>query len=134
MKYYKDDGEGKPTYYSLPVPGSQEAIRRLSYWYEIVVVSSVSGDSCGLVNKFLDYYFPGIPDFVFTSNKALVSGDVMIDDSMKNLYSTQCPIKILFHDKPQVEQLYIQFSRWSDVADYLIEIAKAYEKAISAKQ
>lgn len=125
---YTDPETQEVRFFSQPFPGSQEAIRCLSDYYEIVLVSSLHPSNVEEAGKFLGYYFPEIDplNYVFTGNKSLVSGDVMIDDGEGNLYSTQCPIKILFSAKPQVKQNYIQFKHWAKLADYLIEIAQAY--------
>lgn len=120
------DANGNRVRYSKPYPGSQEAIRELSNYYEIVVVSSMMAEAIPSTAKFLEYYFPEIDynNWVFTSNKYLVCGDVMVDDGESNLRTSTCPIKILFNYKPQFE--YIQFKQWDKLANYLIEIAEAY--------
>lgn len=131
---YTDPETQEVRFYSQPFPGSQEAIRRLSYYYNIVLVSSLVPSAVEDASRFLEYYFPDIDpiNYVFTGNKSLVSGDVMVDDGESNLYSTQCPIKILFRAKPQVHQNYIQFKHWAKLADYLVEIAVAYAEIINA--
>lgn len=120
------DAKGNRSRYSKPYPGSQVAIKTLSNYYEIVLVSSMIPEAIAGTAKFLDYYFPQIDynNWVFTSNKYLVCGDVMVDDSESNLKTSTCPIKILFGYRSQPE--YIQFKQWDKLTTYLIEIAEAY--------
>lgn len=104
---------------SAPVVGSVKAITQLAEHYNIVLVS---GDifSGYTINRFISSYFPDIIDVVLTNNKSLVCGDIMIDDSVENVYETRCPVKILFGSNRQYSQ-FICFDTWEEIADYLLQ-------------
>lgn len=104
---------------SVPVVGSVKAIAQLAEHYNVVLVSSAIFGGF-TVDQFLRSYFPDIVDVVFTNNKSLVCGDIMIDDIVVNLYETRCPVKILFASNRKCAE-FICLDTWEEIAHYLLQ-------------
>lgn len=83
------------------MPGAKEGIKTLlSLGHEIYIVTSAHPDTIKWKAEWLQRELPEIPwsHVVVASNKSLVTGDVLVDDGLHNLYSGDY-IKVLF-DKP----------------------------------
>lgn len=103
---------------SVPVAGSVRAIAQLAEQYALVIVSSdIRGGND--IDYFICKYFPDIEDVVLTTNKDLVCGDIMIDDSAPNLVNTRCPVKILFGSSRKYAD-FICFDTWEEISHYLL--------------
>jgi len=87
------------------LPGAIETIEQLSEYYDIFICSSCvnpfypleSGEIFKNKFNFLVEYLPFInpENFIFTTSKQLIKGDIIIDDVMSHL-SSDIEIKILF--------------------------------------
>jgi len=71
------------------MPGSQEALRRLSARYEIFIATQAMSipNSFGSKYRWLQRHFPFIPyaHYVFCGDKSILRAEYLIDDLPKNL-------------------------------------------------
>jgi len=71
------------------MPGSMEGLRYLNHKYKVLIVSSAMEFPNSLIEKreWLGEFYPFISwkQIVFCGDKAVVKGDIMIDDHPKNL-------------------------------------------------
>ncbi|MDC6267257.1 5' nucleotidase, NT5C type [Lysinibacillus fusiformis] len=107
-----------------PIEGSQDGVRMLQEKYDvyIVTVSTTHKDSLIAKIEWLEEYFPFIKKekIVLLGDKSIVRGDIIIDDSIKNLERFDGR-KILFNSCHN--QGNVQFERvngWSEILDRLL--------------
>lgn len=75
---------------SIPVmAGSQQGLKKLNEYYDIIVISMATEFPVSLTDKqlWLNEHFPFITwkQIVFCGSKSLIQADIMIDDHLKNL-------------------------------------------------
>ncbi|OBG93863.1 hypothetical protein A9X05_09175 [Mycobacterium sp. E3298] len=116
---YLDDPE---FFESLPlIEGSIEAVRELSYTYEIFVVTApYNPNNVEPKSNWLKKYFPFIKEdnYVFTRNKSIVNADWLIDDKPGNFEGFIG--KALLFDAPhnRTETRYRRMRNWTEVLNY----------------
>lgn len=101
------------------IPGAQEAVQQLiDAGHELAVVTAAGNIGAMIENKikWLKTHFPMIPaeNFVFTNNKGLVSGDLLIDDGPHNL--ELFPNLSLMFDAPhnRTEERFLRVHNWDE--------------------
>jgi len=105
------------------MPGSQSVIKELNQLYEIFIVSAAMEFPQSLSEKqeWLLQHFPFIhwQQIIFCGSKKPISGDVMIDDHVKNL-SLFNGEKLLFtatHNVDMHDTGYRRVNNWQEVGD-----------------
>lgn len=117
-----------------PLPGAVEAINDLKKNFTIVVVTaSPNAESMGAKAVWCQKHLGlGLHNFMAAKKKYLVQGDVLIDDSPKNIkqYKEHNPTKKVFtiaypynEDCRNIVDLYAQ--SWADTENAWIEIVEA---------
>jgi 5'(3')-deoxyribonucleotidase len=108
------------------IRGSYEALKKLNKKYELFVVSSATEFPQSLNEKYewLADHFPFITwrQMVFCGSKAVVHGDIMIDDHFKNLDNFNGKT-ILFtqpHNAGLPENHHIRVHSWEEILNILL--------------
>jgi 5'(3')-deoxyribonucleotidase len=118
-------------FYSLkPKPGAISAIQSMLHLFEIVIVTSITRspeaakDKVKWIRDYMPFY--ELQDLIMTKRKELVSGDIMIDDSVKNLerwsYANPAGMPVLFaahHNVLQRKDFKHVVHNWNDVLELL---------------
>ena len=107
------------------MPGSQEVVKELNEVFDVFIVSAAMEFPQSLIEKYewLAEHFPFIhwKQIVFCGSKKVVSGDVMIDDHLRNLDSFNGE-KLLFtatHNSHVTG--YKRVNNWAEVSGLLLE-------------
>ena len=107
------------------MPGSIEGLRYLNHKYKVLIVSSAMEFPNSLIEKheWLDEFYPFISwkQIVFCGDKAVVKGDIMIDDHPKNL-DFFTGRKILFtqpHNVLLSNKEYERTDNWAQILEIL---------------
>lgn len=110
----------------LPLQDSQQVMEALNLKYEVFIVSAAVEFPLSLHEKleWLEEHFAFLhwKQFVFCGNKAVVHGDIMIDDLGRNLDSFTGQ-KILFtapHNHHVRQNGYTRVDSWLQVASHLL--------------
>jgi 5'-nucleotidase len=108
------------------IPGSIPALKELNAQYDLFVVSSATEFPQSLQEKYdwLQEHFPFLSwkQMVFCGSKAIIHGDIMIDDHFKNLDSFSGRT-ILFtqpHNDGLPEKNHVRVHSWQEVLDLLV--------------
>ena len=107
------------------MPGSQEVVKELNEWYDLLIVSAAMEFPQSLIEKYdwLGEHFPFIKwqQIIFCGSKKSISGDYMIDDHFKNLGNFEGE-KLLFtatHNFNTHIRGYTRVNNWEDVRNLL---------------
>lgn len=108
------------------VEGAVEALKLLNEQYELFIVSAAMEFPKSLSEKYawLQQHFPFLSwhQFVFCGSKAVVQGDIMVDDHFKNLdnFTGQ---RLLFtqpHNIGQHERGHTRVDTWQEILSILL--------------
>lgn len=123
LKYVTSEG----FFSNAPViEGAIEALKLLNEHYELYIVSAAMEFPKSLPEKYswLQQHFPFLSwhQFVFCGSKAVVQGDIMVDDHFKNLdyFKGQ---RLLFtqpHNTGQDDRGHTRVSSWKEILDILL--------------
>ncbi len=109
-----------------PIEGSVAVLEKLNRNYEVFVVSSATEFllSLGEKMKWLDQHFPYIhwKQIVLCGSKELISGDIMIDDHLRNL-DTFNGKTILFtqpHNANILKTVHSRVDNWMEIEKLLL--------------
>lgn len=108
------------------IPGSREVVRLLNEKYELYVVSSATEFPQSLPEKYdwltEHFAFLGWQQMIFCGTKAIIQGDIMIDDHFKNL-DTFPGKTILFtqpHNEGLPEKRHTRVFSWEEIRKLLL--------------
>ncbi len=108
------------------VPGGRETVQRLSGHFRIHVVSAAMEFPQSLSEKFewLQEHFPFLhwKQFVFCGTKAVVKGDIMVDDLPENLERFTGE-RLLFSQPHNLQfNKFHRLADWKQAEEYLMRI------------
>ena len=109
-----------------PIEKSIEVLKILAVKHKIVIVTKGETNSLSLKSKWIKQYLPFIHNVVYLEqndyNKGLITGDIIIDDKLDCIFSSNCNYKILFGnygwnntDISGDGKDYIRLSEWDKV-------------------
>lgn len=106
------------------IADSQTVVKALNERYEVFIVSAAMEFPQSLIEKYewLEEYFPFLNwrQIAFTGSKALVSGDYMIDDHLKNLDYFDGEKLLFTSPHNALIEKYTRVNNWKEVADILL--------------
>ena len=136
--YYNELGRVNPYEYSIIKPNCKETIEKLCEKYDVYICSAAalkenlkeSGNYFKYKYDYIINNFPFLNPFniIFTNNKPLIKGDILIDDKPANFVGGGFSTKILFtafHNKNLTDedlkkQGLIRVDNWKEIADILL--------------
>ena len=109
------------------IPGSQQALKSLSEFYEIVIASACMQHPNSLNDKlaWLHEHFSFIPyqNIIFCGNKKSIYGDYLVDDHPKHLESFKGS-PLLFEAFHNInESRFSRFKTWTELEAFLMTTA-----------
>ena len=108
------------------VEGAKEALEDLNELHDIIIVSDAQGDESIITGKlrWLHKHLPFIncrEQVIFTANKHLIKGDILIEDGPFILESDD-PIKILIdrpYNKDYIDPRIKRYNTWKEIYEYI---------------
>jgi 5'-nucleotidase len=112
---------------TIPVmPDSQQILRRLNEWHEIIIVSMATEFPESLTDKqlWLNEHYPFIKpkQVIFCGDKSLIPGDIMIDDHFKNLdrFGGETIMFVQPHNVLKDDHSHRKVSSWKEIESLLL--------------
>lgn len=119
------------------LPGAKEAVDILSRYGKIIICTyQRSIDNKLQCVRWLDNHGIQYNGLVFTKDKYLVKGDVMIDDHLDNFWASECGKGVLinmpFNEERDEEEYRMEHTRLRSLTRYnsIYEFAKEFEESI----
>ena len=109
------------------MPGSQEALRRLSARYEIFIATQAMSipNSFGSKYRWLQRHFPFIPyaHYVFCGDKSILRAEYLIDDLPKNLLRFEGQGLLYTAPHNLTASGFTRVNNWEEVTAYFAGLA-----------
>ncbi|GGH75362.1 5'(3')-deoxyribonucleotidase [Filimonas zeae] len=106
------------------IADTQVVVKALNEHHEVFIVSAAMEFPQSLIEKYewLEEHFPFLTwrQIAFTGSKALVSGDYMIDDHLKNLDYFDGEKLMFTSPHNALIEKYTRVNNWKEVADILL--------------